>query len=251
MSDEFVIGNEGEDREKPKVGTTRAICIGVYNIGWQKGFQGEYQKKVLYLWEIDQRLTTGENTGKRHFISQSFKQSMHEKSGHAKMLKNWRGADFTEEERAGHNVLQYINKPCIISLEASKDGKYVNVGTVSPMMDGMEPIKRETPANYTPEWILKRIEEGKSRPANAPEQTAVQTEEQPKTELDKARAAAKAAYNACKDSQLFKADIDAMKKALIDNGDNIPSLWFLARKWGEDLQKAKDDELMRANAAVP
>jgi hypothetical protein len=248
--EEFIIGNEGEDREKPKVGTVRGLVIGIYDIGWQVGFQGSVVKKILYLWEIDQRLTTGQHKDKRHLVSQSYKQSMHEKSGHSKMLEGMLGKKFTDEERVAHNVMQHLNKPCLLSLVASKDGKYVNVDNVLPMMAGQEPIVRETPSDYTPEWILKKIEEGKSKPVNEQNETAVKTEEPPVTELDKARALAKSALLVCHESHLFDSKIELMKKMLVDNSNNLPTLKFLAEKWRKDFREAEDAEFLKINEMV-
>ena len=96
----FVIGNNGADKEHPPIGTTRALCIGIYDIGWQEGYQGKPpEKKVLYLWEVDARLEGGEHKGKRHLVSKSYKQSMHEKSSHAQMLEGWLGKKFSDDER--------------------------------------------------------------------------------------------------------------------------------------------------------
>lgn len=243
----FTIGNNGADKEHPPIGTIRGICIGVYDIGWQIGFEGKVEKKVLYLWEVDARLENGEHKGKRHLVSKSYKQSMHEKSAHALMLESWLGKKFSDEERSGYDVEQLINKPCLLALVASKNGQYVNVGAVLPMMAGMEPLQRETPKDYHPEWITKKIEEGKSKPpsANDPVKPSTWTPEvegpNPATDpIDIKKAALRERYKAILSSKLFIPEEVAMMNAKIqEHKSNVPSMEFLIHGWEVDMEGRK------------
>ena len=186
----FVVGESGEDREQPPVGVVRALCIGAYDMGWTEGKFGQMHKG-LFLFEIEPRLSRGPNAGKRHIVSRDFPISSGENADLWKnILGPWNSKKYTSEERKSFDLEGQAGKPALLNLVAnvskSNGRTYINVGSIMPMMQGVEPIQRETPADYIPEWIKKKMEEGKRTEEKS--QLAVELGSGPRPVTLKARA---------------------------------------------------------------
>lgn len=156
----FEVKDNGQDFERPPVGTQRAVCIKVFDLGLQPGFQGVMTHKGVILWEIDSRMEKGEAAGKRFTVSKTYTASLNEKANLAKDLQSWRGRPFSEEEKKGFDLDKIVGKNCLLNLveTTTKAGKtWIAIAAVMPPMKGMEPMVQETPAEYVPQWVSKLL----------------------------------------------------------------------------------------------
>jgi len=142
-------------------GTFQAICIGEYDLGLQQtNFvdrntgEKKYAHQVLLRWELDVRYQSGALANKRFCLVKKYTNSLSEKATLYKDLKAWRGRDFTDEEFQGFDLSRLVGKPCLISVVHSADGKYANIGSISPLMAGMIPIVQESDKEV-PGFILE------------------------------------------------------------------------------------------------
>jgi hypothetical protein len=162
-----IIAEKGKDNfERLENGNYQALCVGVFDLGWQTVvYNGEEktQHKIYILFEIDERLKTGDYTGKRFLKGKKYTLSLSDTSNLRKDLEAWRNKPFTVEELKGFDVEKVINKHCMVTIlnEDSKNGKtYTNIKTLSSVPKGMELMKRELEEGYVPEWIKElQIEE--------------------------------------------------------------------------------------------
>lgn len=156
----FNVKDNGGDFERPPVGTHRAVCIEVIDLGMQPGFQGELTHKACLVWEIDARMSKGDGAGKRFTVSKNYTASLNEKANLTKDLVSWRGKPFTPEELKGFDLEKVLEKNCLLNLveTQTKTGKtWIAIAAVMPPMKGMEPLVRETPKGFVPTWINKLL----------------------------------------------------------------------------------------------
>lgn len=116
----------------PPEGVHNAVCVDVVDLGLvEVTWKGKTKKshKVRITWEIDQEMPEG----KGRFIAMNrYTFSNDKKSNLRKMLKSWRGRDFTNEEMASFNLEVIIGVPCqLVITHNEKDGTiYANVESV-------------------------------------------------------------------------------------------------------------------------
>jgi hypothetical protein len=151
------IKNEQTPREKPKAGTVQAVCTAVRDIGLQEEntIKGtKLRHKIVVLFEIAQTMTTGEFTGKRFIVSQKFTLTMWENGNLRPFIESWFAKKFPDEDTACKFDLEnLIGKNCLLSLIPSKCGKYINIGSVSPIMVGMVKMTPELKPDHLYKWI--------------------------------------------------------------------------------------------------
>ena len=141
----------GGDFEQPPVGTHVARCIKIIDIGTQKGeYQGQATSKrqCIIGWELpSELLTKGEFAGKPFTVSKFYTSSLSEKANLRKDLANWRGRDFTEQELAGFDAKNILDKCCMVSLTTNDKGK-IRVTGVMALPKGMTPPPRVNEITY-------------------------------------------------------------------------------------------------------
>lgn len=91
----------GSQREPMPAGNYPARCISMIHIGTvPEEYQGEkkMQDKVRITWEFptEQKVFKEENGEQPYNLSKEFTLSLNEKANLRKVLRNWRGVDFTE-----------------------------------------------------------------------------------------------------------------------------------------------------------
>lgn len=133
----MILTDKGGDYAVAPVGTHRALCVSIIDVGTQ---QGEYQgrqtlkRQVIIGWELPDELIPeghGDATGKPFFISKFYTASLNEKSSLRKDLANWRGRDFTASELAGFDVRNILGKGCMISVTHNEKKKAKVTGVAS------------------------------------------------------------------------------------------------------------------------
>lgn len=126
----------GKDFKKVPAGCHFAICNMVVDLGIQEGtFQGKpkSQHKVYLRWEVPDERIAYEKDGKEVegpcSIGATYTLSLSEKANLRKVLENWRGLPFTEQELKGFDITTVAGKCCQIMVQHdTKGGKtYANV----------------------------------------------------------------------------------------------------------------------------
>lgn len=123
------------DFEQPPVGTHVARCVKIIDIGTQKGeYQGKatIKRQCIIGWELPTELMTeGDFAGKPFTVSKFYTASLSEKANLRKDLANWRGRDFTEQELAGFEAKNILDKCCLVSLTPNDKGKIRVTGVMA------------------------------------------------------------------------------------------------------------------------
>jgi hypothetical protein len=152
----------GGDFEPIPAGMHNAVGARIYDLGNQPGFNpGSFAHKVVVLWELATRYTTGDYKDQRMRVSKTYTLSLSEKANLRHDLESWRGRAFTEAELQGFDVEKVIGAPCTLNLVETLNPKtqkrYVKVAAVMPLMSGAERLSVETPADFTPEWVSRLL----------------------------------------------------------------------------------------------
>lgn len=171
----MVSENENKTFAPVSEGLHPAICVGIYDIG--AVYSQEYAKiqdKVVLTWELlDETVTNGEGKEIRRTISKEFTKSFNEKSTLRKMLKSWRGREFTPEELAGFNIGNVLLTPCQLQVTHTNknDKTYANIDSIVSYPKGVaKPVPEAEPIAFDldsegwqadieklPEWIQNKI----------------------------------------------------------------------------------------------
>lgn len=133
-------------RELIPQGMHVARCYSMVHVGtvqWEYNGDVKHTDKVRITWELpNQTKVFKEENGEQPFvISQEYTLSMHPKSNLRQNLETWRGKGFTEQEADDFDITKLLGIPCMLNIMHSeaKNGKvYDNIGSVNPMMQGME-----------------------------------------------------------------------------------------------------------------
>lgn len=127
-------------REQAPVGTHLARCYQLIDLGThEEEFQGvkKRARKIRIGWELcHEHLSEGKFAGEPFHVGKTYTASLHEKSGLRKVLRSWRGRDFTEQELAGFDMRNILGAHCMICL-VSNDKGYTNVDSVMKAAKGM------------------------------------------------------------------------------------------------------------------
>jgi len=159
----IVARDNGGEYEPIPIGMTRALCINVFDIGFQKGYQGgPPTHKVVVLWEIE---SISKTSGKHFTITKIYTLSISDKSTLGVDLVSWRGKAFTDEERKGFDLDKIKTKAC--QLNIVPQGEKVKVASVLPaqrvMEDGKSVIsihwQPDTSSDFIPNFVKNMISE--------------------------------------------------------------------------------------------
>jgi hypothetical protein len=115
--------------EDPPVGLHVARCIGIIDLGTQKGeYQGKpnIKRECVVRWELP---STTMGDGRPFVVLKFYTASLGEKANLRKDLVNWRGKEFTAEELMGFDEKNLLDKPCMLTL--TKKGERVRVTGIS------------------------------------------------------------------------------------------------------------------------
>lgn len=124
-----------------------AVCDMFVDLGMQETsgkYAGKVQHKIYLRWQIPSLRLSYEKDGVQiegpMTIGAKYTLSLHEKAGLRKILKSWRGRDFTPEELKKFDVTTILGAPCLISVShAPKDGGgvYANIDAVMKLPQGV------------------------------------------------------------------------------------------------------------------
>lgn len=163
--------------------TYPARCVRLYDLGTHQEVFNQESKdihKVQLVFEImddDIRIEVdvdGKMKKLRRFASIDFTMSMDKRANLYKVLKGWRGKDFTQEELEDFDLDSILDKPCMLTIERSESkwnpGRfYNNITAIGGVPKGMKVPKLEAEAfsfsieandelrDEIPEWVQEKI----------------------------------------------------------------------------------------------
>lgn len=159
----------------PEPGMHAARCYGVVDIGTQDGLYGP-KSQVIIMWVLPECLHTYDETKgpEAATLSKFLGTVLAPKSHIQPLLESWRGRPFTDEEKRGFNLINVLDKPCLVNIihESRNDKMRAVISSVSPPMKGQEIAESPIPVvSYDiddrtggafaelPEWIQRKIAE--------------------------------------------------------------------------------------------
>ena len=126
--------------ENPPTGAHLARCVWMVDMGTQThAFNNETwaSRDVKIGWELPEATMEGtynpDVKGKPFMVSVVVKQSLHPSSRMRKLLKGWRGRDFTPDEIKSFDPKKLLGAGCRVNLVESTDGNYVNVDSIASL----------------------------------------------------------------------------------------------------------------------
>ena len=170
--------DKGGNFDPIPAGVHQAVCYGVADIGTQPTNNPLHKpaRKIVLLFELPfERADFGERKNAPRGSSVTLTQSLNEKAILRKMLKSWRGRDFTPQEMEGFDPKVLIGQNCQLNIvhEAKGDKTFANITSIMPLGKGMTKQKQENPTLYfsldeqdltsvkypqnMPQWIQKKI----------------------------------------------------------------------------------------------
>jgi hypothetical protein len=155
----LIAKNDAPNFEKPAPGMHDAICVFVVDIGthiYQTQWGEKEQHKIVFCWEIEEKIQNGEYAGKPFMMSQRYTFTLFAKGNLSKMLESWFAKKISDEVRKnGFDLEKLIGRRCTLNLIESDDGRYVNVAQVLPPNSANKLIQACT---ILPIWINKLID---------------------------------------------------------------------------------------------
>ena len=149
-------GEHKEYRRAPE-GTHVARCVQLIDIGNQKteyDGRARVQAKVIVGWELPNELDDGVPDGENARPPEPFlvwcryTRSLDSRARLRAMLESWRGEDFSSGDLQEFNLVNILEKPCMVTIKHNKvgDKTYANVTAVTSMVKGIEcpPQSHET-----------------------------------------------------------------------------------------------------------
>ncbi len=149
--------NRDENFEPMPLGMQQAVCAFVEDIGTQEGsYFGKPTRnhQIIICWELEEKMTKGDNEGKPFMISKFYTLSLNEKANLCKDLESWRGKGFSAEEKAGFDVEKLIGANCflnIIEVDKQDGSKRPAIASINPITKNMDKI--EVYNTKPPAWI--------------------------------------------------------------------------------------------------
>lgn len=131
-----------------------AICDMFVDLGLQESkgkYAGKIQHRIYLRWQIPSLRLEYEKDGEvidgPMSIGSQYTLSLHEKAKLRKVLQQWRGRAFTDQELKGFDVTTVVGVPCLVSVSHSPKeggGVYANVDAVMKLPPQMEAPVLET-----------------------------------------------------------------------------------------------------------
>ena len=160
----MIVKKRDDDFKPIPTGLQPAVCVNVFDLGYQPGFQnGPPSPKLAILWELT--CQERRDDGKRFQLTKLYTASLGTKANLRKDLETWRGRKFSDKELEGFELNNIKGVGCqLLLVESATEGRsFTNVAAVMPQLIGDKP-QVETSADFVPEWIKKKIAEQLKEP---------------------------------------------------------------------------------------
>lgn len=142
--------NLGGDFELAPEGTQVGRCYQIIDLGTHidKKF-GKPKHQVRLGFELPLQLM---KDGKPFMVSKMYTLSHGDKSNLRADLESWYGKKFNTaalDEAGGFDLEKVMSRTCLLTIVHSEDGKYANIKTISPLLEGLE-----CPPQVNPSFIF-------------------------------------------------------------------------------------------------
>jgi hypothetical protein len=155
---------EGKSFAPAPEGVHQAVCVDVVDLGTIPGFGGKPQRKVVIVWQIDER----RDDQTRFLLFKKYTLSLNEKATLRKDLEAWRGRIFSREEEMGFDVETIKGVNCMLNVQhrQSQDGTktYANVVSLTPLPKALRQNQMLADAYERPEHLAKSAAEQREEP---------------------------------------------------------------------------------------
>jgi hypothetical protein len=146
----------GDDFVQASAGSHIARSIRIVDIGTHHDqYEGKQIKRNQFVlqWELPDETMEIDGKSLPVIVSRFYTNSLSKKSNLRKDLESWRSKQFTAEELMSFDLMQILNKPCMLSIVKNDNGKSV-VKTVSPCPKGVvcPPAVNKVEAFWLDEW---------------------------------------------------------------------------------------------------
>ena len=135
--------NAGGDFEKAPEGMRVARCYRIVDCGTHLNpvFGKEQRLAWIYFELPTTMMSKGEQTGKPFIIGKRYGLSHNEKATLRMDLESWYGKKFDTaslDKAGGFDLEKLIGRPALLNIVHSEDGKYANIKSINPLMEGQE-----------------------------------------------------------------------------------------------------------------
>lgn len=136
--------NSGGDFEKAPEGMHVARCVRIVDCGTHLDEKWNKKKRVGWIhFELPSALMEPDDKGVRRpfMVGKRYTLSHNEKALLRIDLESWFGKQFNTAEldkAGGFDLEKLLGRPALLNLIHSEDGKYVNIKSVTPLVQGME-----------------------------------------------------------------------------------------------------------------
>ena len=161
----LVLGFEKKSFPTAPEGLHHAVCVDVHDLGLveNKFKPGTMVRKLWISWMLGER----DEEGKPFRVSKSFTASLHEKSSLRKVLRAWRGRDFTADELKSFDLENLIGANCQVQVSHYvKDNGEKGAG-----VEAVVPPPKGVPALTVPaDYIRKKDRDADKAQESAPQE---------------------------------------------------------------------------------
>lgn len=182
----FTIKNKGKQQDPVPAEAHVGICYMLVDLGTQVNTKyDKIARKVVIGFEFpDVTGKRGDGTEYRRTLAKRFTASLHEKSALRKMLEQWRGKTFTDEELAGFDLREILGKEALVTVVHDKGDNgmtYANIAAIGPLPRALKGVHKQEGASVyfsiedhglnipddLPDWIKTAISESEEFKAAA------------------------------------------------------------------------------------
>ncbi len=169
--------NTGGDFAKHPAGWALGVCTRIIDTGthWNDQKQKD-QRKIMIVFESEKLMPDGDFKGQPFLLFVNFNYSMYQNSMLCQFIEDWRGQRFEAQDQADNfDLSKLLNQQAFMNIVYND--KYVNVQTIGPVPDGMNPPKSVGEIilidqdDLNPLMVEKLTDKMKERVLGAKEQT--------------------------------------------------------------------------------
>lgn len=123
-------------------------CVAVIDLGTHTNMKflndkGKHPRShmVQIQWELPNQMMEYEGQQRPMMATKRYTLSCHEKAVLRQHLESWYGQKFETkllEAKGGFDVEKLLGRPALVNIAHSKDGKYANIVSLTPLMKGQE-----------------------------------------------------------------------------------------------------------------
>ena len=143
----FPIPDNSRKFDPAPAGLHEAVLVDIIDLGEVvEEYDGEttFKHKMKLVWQLKAR---NMKINERFQARATYTVSLGENSNFRKMLRSWRGRDFTPEELEGFDLKAVLGAPCMVSVIHSESGK-ARVDSVLKLPKGTKVPKQSNPSVF-------------------------------------------------------------------------------------------------------